>query len=197
MTGVVTWPPCATIRRSPITALKELKELKVIPQGMSSHCLSIKETTEAGMAIEYRLTLAGTTQFEGVAERALPDPGERPVGTGSPLSVDLFRDLGFAVFVATGRNGYLDVESDEGPWEWEPDFYVSVTFRMDKEADPQWKVANMLTVVRRVLDTGSEDAVLVLNGDYVLLTRFGGELVKHRREGWWTSYAAADSIIPG
>ncbi|MEV8505241.1 SitI3 family protein [Actinoplanes sp. NPDC051475] len=148
------------------------------------------------MAIEYRLTLAGTAPVEQVAARALPDPDERPAGTESPLSVNLDERLGFAVFVSAGRNGYFDIESDSGPWEWEPEAYVSVTFRMDKEAEPQWKVPNMLTVVRRVLDTGPEDAVLVLNGDYVLLTRFGGDLVKHRHEGWWSNYAAADSIVP-
>ncbi|PRY27993.1 SitI3 family protein [Pseudosporangium ferrugineum] len=149
------------------------------------------------MAIEYRLTLAGSTPVERLAERALPDPDERPAGTESPLSVNLDDRLGFAVFVSAGRDGYFDVESDDGPWEWEPELHVSVTFRMDKEADPQWKVTNMITIVRRVLATGPEDAVLVLNGDYVLLKRFGGKLVKHRRESWWSSYTAADSILPG
>ena len=36
---------------------------------------------------------------------------------------------------------------------------------MDEFADPTQTVLNMLAAVRRVLDSGSEDAVLTLNGD--------------------------------
>ncbi|MEV4706551.1 SitI3 family protein [Actinoplanes sp. NPDC049316] len=149
------------------------------------------------MALEYELTLAGATSLEELAERALPDPAERPAGTESPLFVDLFERYGFAVWVSAGRNGYVDVETDSGAWEWEPDFYVSVTFRMDKFADSSWKVTNMLTVVRRVLGSGPEDAVLVLNSDVLLLTRFDGVLSKHRRNEWWDHYAGANDIVPG
>ena len=52
----------------------------------------------------------------------------------------------------------------------------------------------MLTVVRRVLDTGNEDAALIFNGDILLFTRFSDGLIKHRRDGWWTSYAGAAGI---
>ncbi|UQU63950.1 SitI3 family protein [Couchioplanes caeruleus] len=149
------------------------------------------------MALDYRLTLAGTTPVDQVAERAYPDPDERPTGTPPLLSADLLERLGFSTTVRAGRNGYVDVLSDDGSWEWEPEEYVNLGFRMDKFADPQWNISNMLTVVRRVLTSGSEDAAFVFNGDVLLLTRLGGELVKHRRDGWWSSYAGADDIIPG
>jgi len=68
---------------------------------------------------------------------------------------------------------------------------VSVTFSLDKSADRRWAVQNVLTTVERVLSTGAEDAALTLNADFLLLTRFGGVLVKHRRE-WWDSYPGAD-----
>jgi hypothetical protein len=42
------------------------------------------------MATEYRLTLAGETLPVEVAERALPDPDEGPVGTPDLLSADLY-----------------------------------------------------------------------------------------------------------
>jgi hypothetical protein len=67
---------------------------------------------------------------------------------------------------------------------------------MDKFADFRWEVVNMLTVVRRVLDSGPEDCALILNGDVLLLARFDGVLVKHRRS-WWDSYPGADDVIPG
>ncbi|GID26626.1 SitI3 family protein [Paractinoplanes brasiliensis] len=55
----------------------------------------------------------------------------------------------------------------------------------------------MLTVVRRVLDSGDEDAAFVFNGDNLLLARFGGVLTKHRREKWWEHYEGADQVLPG
>jgi hypothetical protein len=66
---------------------------------------------------------------------------------------------------------------------------------MDKEADVEWAVVNMLTVVWRALETGSEDAALVLNGDLLVLTRLDGVLVKHHRDGWWASYPAANAVF--
>jgi hypothetical protein len=142
------------------------------------------------MAIEYRLTLDGTTPVEQVAQRALPDPQERPTGTPPLLGVNLDQRYGFAVTIRAGQNGYIEVESDHGMWEWEPQDYVAVTFRLDKEADTEWAVVNMLTIVRRVLETGPEDATLVLNGDYLLFRRVHGALIKHR-ESWWNNYHVA------
>jgi len=149
------------------------------------------------MALEYELTLATDASAEEVARRALPDPTERPTGTPSLLSVGLYEKYGFGVTVLAGRDGYVEAASESGRWEWEPESYVSLTFRMDKFADPDWEVTNMLTIARRVLDSGSEDSTLVLNGNELLLSRFGGEVTKHGREGWWETYAGADDIIPG
>jgi hypothetical protein len=80
-------------------------------------------------------------------------------------------------------------------WEWEPETYVSVAFRVSKEAAHEWAVVNLLTIVRRVLETGSEDAALVFNGDLLLLTRIDGVLAKHNRAGWWSSYPATNAVF--
>jgi len=149
------------------------------------------------MSLDYRLTLAGSTPIEQVAERALPEPGERPIGVPPILSADLYDQYGFGVTIRAGRNGYVDVVADEGSWEWEPEDYVAIGFDVDKFADMQWVATNMLTVVRRVLATGPEDAALVQNSDVLLLTRFGGVLVKHRRDRWWGHYVGANQLIPG
>ena len=142
------------------------------------------------MALEYKLTLAGSTPQQ-VAERAFPDMADRPPGTTPLLTMDLYESYGFHIAVMAGENGYLSAESDNGLWEWEPKTYVSVTFSLDKSADRRWAVQNVLTTVERVLSTGAEDAALTLNADFLLLTRFGGVLVRHRRE-WWDSYPGAD-----
>lgn len=147
------------------------------------------------MATEYRLTLAGNTPVEQVAQRALPDPEDRPTGIPPLLAADLYDRYGFEVTVRAAANGYFDAESDNGMWEWEPAAYVAVTFRMEQNADSDRALVNMLLTVRRVLRTGPEDAALVLNGNWLLLTRLGGVLVRHRRDKWWDTYAAANDLI--
>jgi len=149
------------------------------------------------MAIEYRLILAGSTPVEQVAERALPEPDERPTGTAPLLAADLYDRYGFEVAIRAGQNGYFGVESENGMWEWAPTTYVAVTFRMKKNTDPEPGLLNLLTVVRRVLESGPEDAALILNDNWLLFTRFGGALVKHRRDAWWNHYAGANEALPG
>jgi hypothetical protein len=148
------------------------------------------------MAVEYALTLAGEAPIDQVAWRALPEPSERPIGTPPLLAADLGERYGFGVTVLAGRDGYVDVAADRGQWVWEPESYVSVDFRIDKAAEHEWAVVNMLSCVHRLLGTGSEDAVLALNGDVLLLSRLGGALVKHHRDGWWSSYPAANAVFP-
>ncbi|GIF98202.1 SitI3 family protein [Catellatospora citrea] len=143
------------------------------------------------MGIDYTLTLAGDPPVEQLAQRALPDPAERPAGTPPLLSVNLDAARGFAVSVLARRNGYVDVTADHGQWVWQPKLCVSLTFHMDKQADPVWAVGGMLDVVGRVLHTGPEDATLVLNGDRLLLHRAGGALVRHRAS-WWDNYGVGD-----
>jgi hypothetical protein len=149
------------------------------------------------MALEYRLTLAGDTPVNQVAERAFPEAADRPTGTAPWLAADHKQEFGFDVTVVAGRDGYLDLETDDGSWEWEPESYVRVGFRLDKLADARWAVTNVLTVVRRVLDTGREDATFDFNGDILLFARRNGKLTKHRQGTWWERYSSGNQLIPG
>jgi hypothetical protein len=148
------------------------------------------------MALEYRLTLAGDVPADQVARQALPVPVESPADTAPVLHAGLRDSHGFNVAIRTGRSAYISAESDNGLWEWEPEAYVSVAFRIDKEADHEWAAVNMLAIVWRALEAGSDDAALVFNGDLLLLTRIDGVLAKHHREGWWTSYPATNAVFP-
>jgi hypothetical protein len=149
------------------------------------------------VALEYRLTLAGETPVNQVAERAFPEASERPVGTAPRLFADHTENYGFGVTVVAGRDGYLDLQTDDGSWEWEPDAYVRIGFRLDKSADARWAVTNMLTVVRRVLDSGPEDATFDFNGDVLLFARRNGKLTKHRHDTWWERYSPGNHLIAG
>lgn len=148
------------------------------------------------MAIEYSMTLAGDSPVNVVAERAFPEAGERPIGIAPRLSADHKEKYGFDVTVLAGQDGYLDLETDDGSWEWEPDAYVRIGFRLDNSVDARWAVTNVLTVVRRVLDTGPEDATFDFNGDILLFARRNGRLRKHRRDTWWERYSVGNQLIP-
>jgi hypothetical protein len=149
------------------------------------------------MALEYRLTLGGDTPPEQVAERALPVPAETSPDIAPVLWADMMDSHGFSVTIRAGKNGFVEAAADQGVWEWEPDTFVSVGFRIDKNADHEWAVVNMLSIVWRAFQTGSEDAALVFNGDLLLLTRIDGVVAKHHRDGWWTSYPATNAVFDG
>ncbi|MDT0532335.1 SitI3 family protein [Micromonospora sp. DSM 115977] len=146
------------------------------------------------MAIEYQLTLAGDVPIERVANLAAPEATEQPTEPGRPrlFRADLDERHGYAVAVYSGSNGYYDAEDDDGSqWEWEPDQYVNLSFRMRKNQPSEAGVRNMVTAVARVLASQSEDAALMLDGNWLLLTRAGGILRKHR-PSWWEHYDVAD-----
>jgi hypothetical protein len=148
------------------------------------------------MALEYRLTLAGDVPAEEVARRTLPIEAEPSPETVPVVHANLRTAHGFTVTIRNGKNAYVSADSEGRLWEWEPESYVSVVFRVSKEADHEWAVVNMLTIVRRALHTGSEDAAFVFNGDLLLLTRTRGVVTKHHRDGWWASYPATNAVFP-
>lgn len=138
------------------------------------------------MAIEYRLTLVGDVPLEHVARLAAPNASERLTRTGKRmLTANLDHDCGYTVDISAGSDGYYDAEADGSQWVWEPDAYVDVDFRMCKDAPSDAAILNMLTAVARVLAGRTEDAALVMNGNWLLLTRLGGVLRKHNLAEWY------------
>ncbi|MEV0611066.1 SitI3 family protein [Polymorphospora rubra] len=148
------------------------------------------------MAIEYRLTLEGDIPLEQVAALAAPEATEAPASPEAPrlFTADLYERYGYAVSVYAGRNGYYDAEDDGSDWEWEPETYVNVSFRMAKNDPSEKGTPNMVAAVARILAGQPEDAALVLNGNWLLLTRVIGAIRKSR-QSWWTTYDA-DKFIP-
>lgn len=54
-------------------------------------------------------------------------------------------------------------------------------------------IPNMMQAVARVLAARQEDAALVQNGNWLLLTRVEGTLRRHRPT-WWSHYGIDDLI---
>jgi hypothetical protein len=148
------------------------------------------------VAIEYRLTLAADIPLEQVAALAAPNATESSSPAGNRLlSADLIDECGYSVSITSGSHGYYDAEDDGGAaWEWEPDRYVDVNFRMSKNDPTDRGTPNMASAVARILAGRPEDAALVLNGNYLLLTRVNGAVRKHNLTTWYDK--DYDSILP-
>ncbi|MBQ1050812.1 hypothetical protein KBX50_20350 [Micromonospora sp. C51] len=148
------------------------------------------------MAVEFRLVLAGDPPVAEVAALTAADPREAPRPTSNPalLSARLYVQRGYAITVRAGTNGYWEAETDgEARWAWEPATYVSVTFSMRADDIAEKGIPNMVAAVKRVLAGRHEDAALVQDGNYLLLTRTDGVIRTHRPD-WWHHYHLDGSI---
>lgn len=140
------------------------------------------------MGIDYWLTLAGSFPLDPLAEIAAPGAARIPTSSDRLLSFDLYEERGFLVSIRSGANGYYDAEDGGNTrWEWELAEYVQVSFHMDKDNMPDKGVPNVVATVAGVLAERAEDAALLLNSDWLLLTRRQGMLRKHN-PSWWAHH---------
>ena len=78
-----------------------------------------------------------TPPVEAVAARAALDAAD--LSQFAPwrqvLSAGLYDTRGYSVSVRAGHDGYSGPADDTGLWEWKPQTYVNITFRMDPDPD--------------------------------------------------------------
>jgi hypothetical protein len=147
------------------------------------------------MAIEYRLTLAGDVPLERVAELAASEATETSTLSGNRmLRANLNEECGYVVTIVAGSHGYYEAENDGGLWMWEPETYVDVDFRMRKDTLTDQGKPHMLRTVGRILADRTEDAALVLNDNWLMLTRVDGTVRRHNEADWYDE--AYDSFLP-
>ncbi|WP_433130148.1 SitI3 family protein [Micromonospora sp. CA-240977] len=148
------------------------------------------------MATEYRLTLAGDIPLDVLAGVVAPEGVEESAVDGRPrvLSADLSDRCGYTVSIHAGAHGYFEAEDGDGSmWEWEPERYVTIGFRLVNSESSDRATREMLASVARVLDQRSEDAALILDADWLLLTRFSGTLRRHALS-WWSVHGEDDLL---
>jgi hypothetical protein len=152
------------------------------------------------MAIQYRLTIATDIATDRIAHLAIEEPEQRPTPSefsDGLLSAELYQQRGFHLSIQAGQGGYYDADADDDSlWVWEPTTYVDLTFSLDKDETIDKGIPNMLEVVKRVLQATTEDAALIQDDNWLLLTRRDGIQRKHRRARWWDHYDFANDIIP-
>jgi len=149
------------------------------------------------MATNFRLTIATDIPLEQAANLAAPEATEKPAVPGHSryFSADLYQQRGYAVTISGGRNGYYSAEDDNGnEYEWEPETYINISFHMRNGMGDE-DVSSMLTTVTRILASRPEDAALIQDGNWLLLTRLDGKLRKHNLSDFWQGTAFND-IVP-
>ncbi|MGC4792197.1 SitI3 family protein [Micromonospora sp. DT178] len=148
------------------------------------------------MSITYRLTLAGDVPLEQLAALVAPEATETTTYSGDRmLSADLNEECGYAVSIVAGSQGYYGAEDDGGvAWEWEPATYADIDFHMHKDTLMDKGRPRMLRTVGRVLASRPEDAALVLNDNWLMLTRVNGTIRRHNEADWYDE--AYDSFLP-
>lgn len=154
------------------------------------------------MGIEYRLTLDGDISSEALAARAMPEPADRPVSTpGDPpalLRAALYESHGFFLTIVPRDRASVAAEDEDGELRvWDIGRNAMVSFDMEKfddYEDSRRAIVAMLSAVRGVLQTGTEDAALTLNGDTLLLHRLGGVVHTFNRTRWWAHHEVDDLI---
>ncbi|WP_434740414.1 SitI3 family protein [Micromonospora sp. SH-82] len=138
------------------------------------------------MGINFRLILAGDIPPSRVARVVAPHAVDARTTSGRPmLRSGLDDTLGYGIDILSGQRGYFDAEDEDGSvWVWEPDAYLQVDYVMRKDVIAERGVPAMLRSVSELLERQPEDAALVLNANWLLLTRVDGVLRRHR-PSWW------------
>jgi hypothetical protein len=124
----------------------------------------------------YTLVVEGETTQQEMADRLgvhFERKGRGPWRT---------RHLDFIVSLHRSTDGYLAC----GDWLWKPKRYLHVGFRADWEADPQEQARNLLALVDRALESGTEDMALMQLGEYLLLER-RGHVIRQTDAGFWNN----------
>ncbi|TDB88934.1 hypothetical protein E1091_14975 [Micromonospora fluostatini] len=150
------------------------------------------------MGVEFRLILAGAPPVDEVAALTAATPDETPQPASKPglLIARLYDQRGYAISVRAGTHSYYGAQADnDALWEWEPDTYVNVTFSLRADDLADKGIPNMAAAVLRILAGRSEDAALIQDGNYLLLTRTNGVTRTHRTH-WWNHYHL-DHLITG
>ena len=127
------------------------------------------------MALEYSLKIGGSTQYAALAERLCVVPEYRQVAGGV---------IAPGLQVHIGQPGPLEIQMIEEEFGFTPT--ASVTFRRDKDAEPVAVRTRLLRGCISLLEGGTDDTVLLFNGETVILHRRNGRLVLNPVKEFWT-----------
>lgn len=132
------------------------------------------------MSLEYTLTIAEGLQRRRQAELLSRD---------SDYRLDGQRVIAPSLQIDLNEPGPLESMTISEEFGFKPK--TSITFRLDKEAEPEAARARLIRGCFALLGHSNDDAVLLFNGETVILLRRHGRLVLATVEGFWTQEVLA------
>ncbi len=127
------------------------------------------------MSISYTLRISGQTQFSELAKRLCSVPEYQQAAEGIIVP-------GLQVHIDPVSP--LEIEMIVEEFGFTPTACVS--FRWDKETELVSVRTSLLRGCVALLEGNTDDAVLLFNGEIVILLRRNGRLVLNPLEGFWT-----------
>lgn len=126
------------------------------------------------MALEYTATLGGEVQPEEVLDWFSSVAGlkrDKEKIIAADMEILIYETVGLASLV-------IEDEFDFPP-------SLSISFRLNKFGDPVSMRKQIVRAVSALLQNTYEDAVLLFNGQTVILQRINGRLALNHVEGFW------------
>ena len=126
------------------------------------------------MALEYSLVIA--QKIEPVELLACALPGVPVEREGAVWFVDMRQSHGFVINCAgfQPRRGYFEASVDGRGWSWEPEGFINVGFRVDKDFPRELLQVRLWSIVEKFISVTCGDIALIYNGERLLARRESG-----------------------
>lgn len=142
------------------------------------------------MALEYDLNIKSKSIFSQKIDKHLTTKGyifEKEFKENSAI-FNLYKPLGFILSLFIVENKYFDYINNENQnieKEWQ--YSTLISFRLDKNYDYLNVRINMLDIISFILNQTKDDALLLFNGDVLILERINGKIILNKNTGFWNS----------
>jgi hypothetical protein len=100
---------------------------------------------------------------------------------------NVYEKLGFEIYIFMEDTHFFDYEINDTYLEYEWDNCTCISFDVNKFFDNQRVKSNMLEIVIAFLKSNAYDAVLLFNGDVLILDRKKGIVNANLESGFWKS----------
>lgn len=142
------------------------------------------------MALEYRLQVKTEISLFNFIENYLIEKNISFLkeGVNKGANIYLYEVLGFMISFIISKKMFFDYIINESEFiEREWDYSSNIYFRLDKFYDDLLARLNMMDICINILNNTNEDAVLLFNGDVLILERVNGIVKVNNNFGFWNS----------
>jgi hypothetical protein len=141
------------------------------------------------MALEYKFYLNSKISVSEVLDKYFSEEKiEMNNCSDNPNFYDCYSSSGFSIMIRNLNSlifDYAEIESEFFEIEFKP--CCELVFRLDKFYDNSISKLNMITICDNILSLISSDAILLFNGELVVLKRIDGIFSINRNFGFWNT----------